>query len=378
MARRAFTLIELLVFAAIFTVIMIGFITMLVTVTRVQSRQSSSNEVETQGQFLLQQVQYYIQSARLADMVQDVATGTLKVRMASSSLDPTFITLATGTVYLQQGPGAAPQALTSNKVTVTGLTFTRRYNLNNSSTAFGTDSVSYSFTMAANTTNATQQYSQTFRSSAAVLAPVPKIALVQQVSAASAATVPTLSATYAASNATGSLLVAAVSNANLVSVSIATDTAGNTWNKIGSVSYAAYSQEVTILAALNAKNGPNAVTASFGGGGALNPSLFLYEYRGAAAASSFDATSTALATGTVLSSGFANPASGAELVLGALFLSATPPTPPAAGSGFTIESSSSINNTFIEDQDLYVTGPVAATWTISPAATSAAIVATFK
>ena len=55
--RRGFTLIELLVFAAVFTVVMIGFIAVLVTIVRVQSRQSSATEVETQGQFMKEQLQ---------------------------------------------------------------------------------------------------------------------------------------------------------------------------------------------------------------------------------------------------------------------------------------------------------------------------------
>src|SRR5579864_987255 len=215
MYRRGFTIIELLVFTAIFSIIMIGLITVFVVTTRVQSRQTSANEVETQGQFLLQQIQYYVQTARLVNMTQDVATGTLTLAetLASSSLDPTVINLATGTVYLTQGVGGAAQALTSNKVTVSGLSFTRHYNLPGSSAAYGADSVSYSFTIAASNTNGTQQYSQFFQSSAAVFVPVPKIALIQQTTTVySAGTSTSLADSYISNNASGNLLLAFVGN----------------------------------------------------------------------------------------------------------------------------------------------------------------------
>ena len=382
MIRRGFTLIELLIFAAIFTVIMAGFITVLIAVVRVQSRQTSSNEVETQGQFLLQQFQYYIQTARIVSMPADTAAGTLQLRMASSSQDPTLITLATGTVYLQQGMGGVLTALTSNKVTVSNLSFTRHYNYSSTSAPYGMDSVSYSFTMAANTSNATQQYTQTFQSSAALLIPVPNIVLIQQTSTVTAGGTSTvLAATFPGTNATGSLLIAAVANTNVVTVSVsgAVDSAGNTWTQVASTSYAAYGKELTLFAALNAKNSTNTVTINFSGTGAFSPTLFLYEYRGASTSTSFDAKSAATSSAsTTLTSGFANPTSTVELLFGLLSLTAAPTSPPVAGIGFSIESSSSASNAYVEDQDLFVTGPVAAPWTISPAATGTAIVVTFK
>ena len=377
-ARRGFTIIELLVFAAIFSVVMIGFITVLIAVVRVQSRQASATDVETQGQFLLQQFQYYIQSARLVDMPQDAATGTLKLRTSTSSLDPTFITLATGTVYLQQGVGGALQALTSNKVTVSSSSFVRHYNLSGSSAAYGTDSVSYSFTMAANNTNGTQQYSQTFQSSAAVLTPAPKIALVQQISTVNYGTSTSVAATYGSANATGSLLLAVVANTNLISASVA-DTAGNAWTKVANATYPSYNQETAIFAAANAKNSSNAVTATLGGTGGYNPTLFLYEYRGAATSSSFDASSTQTQSNTMsTASGAANATSAVELIFGTLYLNPWPATPPTAGNGFTLESSSSASNLFVEDKDIYVTGAVSADWTFTAAASSSATVVTFR
>jgi competence protein ComGC len=319
MERRGFTLVELLIFAAIFSVIMVGFVTMLIVVLRVQGQQSSADEVGTQGQFLLQQLEYYVQSARLVSMTQDVATGTLQLRMTTSTLDPTVVSLASGTVYIQQGLGGELQALTSNKVVVSNLSFTRHYNLNSPSTPYGTDSVSYSFTVAANTSNTTQQYSQAFQSAAALLSPVAKIALIQQNSAIAYGTSTNLAATFNSNNATGSLLVAVVANNNVVNVTVSSDTAGNAWTQVASETYPAYGAELSVFAALNAKNSSDTVTVGFSGSGAFNPSFFLYEYRGAATSSSFDARAVAaLTASTTLSSGSASPTSAVELVLSAL------------------------------------------------------------
>lgn len=380
MRRRGFTIIELLVFSAIFSIIMIGLITVFVVTTRVQSRQSSANEVETQGQFLLQQLQYYIQTARLVNIPQDAATGTLTLAetVASSSLDPTVINLSSGTVYLTQGTGGTAQALTSNKVTVSNLSFTRHYNISGSSTVYGADSVSYSFTVAANNTNGTQKYSQFFQSSASVFAPVPKIALVQQASTYGITTTTRMTLSPASNNATGSLLLAVVANTNLASIAI-TDTASNTWSNVVSTTYPAYNLEVGIFAALNAKNSSNTVTANFGGSGGYNPSLYLFEYRGAATSSSFDASSTQTQSNTTSpSSGLASSTSGVELVFGTMILSAAPASPPTGGSGFTAEASSTVSISYSEDKNLYVTGPVSAGWTLGQAGNALTTVVTFK
>ncbi len=383
--NRGFTLIELLIFTAIFTVVTIGFMTMLIAVLHVQSEETTATDVKTQGQFLLQQIQYYIQSARLVDMTpgrcdgHDAASAVRRFSFAGSHRDHGQ---QRDGVSCSRVIGGALQPLTSNKVAITNVSFTRHYNLNNSSTAYGADSVSFSFTMgAANASNTTQQYSQMFQSSAAVLAPMPKIALVQQTSTVIANTGQThIAAAYASTNATGSLLVAVVAN---VSSSVATislsDSAGNAWTKVASVPYAAATQQMAIFAAPNAKNALDTVSSTFGAS-VTNPSLSLFEYRGAATASSFDASSTQIQTSTAsFGSGFANPASGAELIFGVIYVNPYPlPVTPAAGAGFTMEASSSVSHLFIEDEGLYVTGPVAATWSSAQAASSSAVVATFK
>ncbi len=117
-SRRGFSALETLIFVVIFTIIMLVFVTILVTVLRVQSRQGAVAEVNQQSQFLLQQIQYYVERSSLVQLDQDVATTTLKLRMAASSEDPTYIYLSSGAVYLKQTDSGAAQALTTSKVNV--------------------------------------------------------------------------------------------------------------------------------------------------------------------------------------------------------------------------------------------------------------------
>jgi prepilin-type N-terminal cleavage/methylation domain-containing protein len=159
--RSAFTLIELLVASVLFSLVIISFMTILVSVTRVQVQQSSTAEVNGQSQFLLQQVKYYVANSSLVDMTVDVATTTLKLRMPGASSDPTYLSLASGTVYLQQTSGGPLVPLTSSRVTVSGLSFVRRAN------PPAHDSVDVAFTISYNTSNIQQAFAEMFMTSVA-------------------------------------------------------------------------------------------------------------------------------------------------------------------------------------------------------------------
>lgn len=149
----------MLLSVAIFSVIIIAFIGILVVVTQVQVQSSSSTAVDQESQSFLQKIQYYVETASVIDIPTSTATSTLKFDVASSSLDPSYLTLASGTVYLQQTTGGSLQALTSQRVTVSNLSFTRSTN------PPGHDVVSVSFTMAYNTTNPLQAFGQLFQNS---------------------------------------------------------------------------------------------------------------------------------------------------------------------------------------------------------------------
>lgn len=159
--RAGFSLLELLIFSAIFTMVILAFITILVAVVRVQARQYAAAEVNQQSQFLLQQIQYHVERSSLVELPQDVATSTLKLRMSATSSDPMYIFLSGGVVYLQRTDGGAQNPLTSNKVIVSDLTFTKRSN------APSHDSVSVSFTVQYDTENVQQKFVRTLNTAIA-------------------------------------------------------------------------------------------------------------------------------------------------------------------------------------------------------------------
>ncbi len=158
--KRGFTLIEVLVATAIFTIVIISFISIFVAVAGMQAHQMSAAVVDQQSQFLLQRIQYYVQNSSYVSTTADTAVSTLVLRMPSSTIDPTVISLAGGTVYIQQAGGTL-QPLTSNKVTVSDLSFTRHQN------PPGHDTVSVAFTINYNTSNIKQMFAQALQTSIA-------------------------------------------------------------------------------------------------------------------------------------------------------------------------------------------------------------------
>ena len=156
-SRKGYTLVELLVFLAISAVALVAFIGILVVVVRIQVQQSSSGSVQQESAALLQQLQYYVQNSSLVNIPIDTPTSTLSLRMSSSTLDPTTITVnGNGTVFLQEG-SATSTPLTSSRVVVSNLSFVRHVNLSSK------DTVSISFTMAFNTQNIQQIFSRSFQ-----------------------------------------------------------------------------------------------------------------------------------------------------------------------------------------------------------------------
>jgi prepilin-type N-terminal cleavage/methylation domain-containing protein len=152
--RRGFTLLEVLIATGIFTVAIVGFLSVFLTTTRVNVEQGAQNEVSQQAQFLLQQVQYYVERSSVIELAADNTTTTLKLRMSASAEDPTLIYASGTTVYLRQA-GGTPVALTTSKVNVSGLIFTKRGN------PPAHDAVSVVFSMAYSSTNPQQTYTKT-------------------------------------------------------------------------------------------------------------------------------------------------------------------------------------------------------------------------
>jgi hypothetical protein len=376
MLKKGFTLIELLVFVGVFTLIIGSFITILVTMVSLQSSQAAVAEVSEQSQFFIQQIQYYVSGAKMVDMPLDSSTTKITLRESVVAADPTILSVAGGVAYLQQGVGSL-QPFTSSAVTISNFSAKRDFNLDANSAAFGTESISYSFTISAASSNQTT-YSQSFQGSVAVFRPIPKIAMIQQVKAESALpNVASLSAVFSSNNETGDMLVAVVANTTSSATVSLADSAGNSWSENASATYPAYNTELSIFSAKNIINSSNTITATFGGGAGF-ASLFVYEYRGASTSTPFDASSNQIQAATSSpSSGFANATSATELVLGVIHNANTAEI-PSAGVGFTLETTSTISNAYVEDMDQFITEPVAANWQFGGAPSSSVLVATFK
>ena len=158
-SKSGFTIMELIIFAAIFALTAISFITVLVSVTRVQVSQSSVAEVNQQSQFLLQTLQRYIERSSAVEMTADEATSTLKLRMSDTASDPTYIYTLANRVYIKETDGGTPAPLTSDRVNVSELSFTKRENPG------GRDSVSLAFTVEYANENMYQKAAHNLRTS---------------------------------------------------------------------------------------------------------------------------------------------------------------------------------------------------------------------
>mgnify|MGYP001559237181 FL=1 len=129
--EKGYSLIELLVYVAIFAVSAVFLTAILLSVTRIQTRQSSVNEVNNQVSFVAGTVQQLVRDSSFIDMTSGVATSTIRLRMASSTLDPTLIYASGTAVYLSEGsviPSSTPVAITNSNVTVNSFTATKYEN----------------------------------------------------------------------------------------------------------------------------------------------------------------------------------------------------------------------------------------------------------
>lgn len=126
-----YSLIELLIYVAIFATTAVFLTAILVSVTKIQTRQNSVNEVNQQIAFVAGTVQQLVQQSSLIDMTSGTATTTLNLRMASSTLDPTVIFASGTAIYLSEGtviPSSTPVALTNSNVTVNNFLATKYEN----------------------------------------------------------------------------------------------------------------------------------------------------------------------------------------------------------------------------------------------------------
>lgn len=132
---KGFTLVELLIYTAIFTMTAGLLTSILIMISNIQTKENASFEVTRQLQFITQTVQYAIRDSAVVEAVYEgndpaiACTQFCSVRLRESdpALDPTIITSDAGGVYIQEG--ANPKVpLTSTKVRVSSLTFSKTNN----------------------------------------------------------------------------------------------------------------------------------------------------------------------------------------------------------------------------------------------------------
>jgi type II secretory pathway pseudopilin PulG len=158
--KNGFTLLEIVIFVGMFSLVVVAFMSIFVSVSQVTLRQTSASEVASQSQFLLQTIQYYVERSNNIEMPADTATTTLRLRMPSNVEDPTTIQLS-GTSVTIQSSSTPAKVLTSSKVNITNLQFTKRLN------AYGHDSVAVTFTAEYNSVNIRQKFVEAFNTSIA-------------------------------------------------------------------------------------------------------------------------------------------------------------------------------------------------------------------
>lgn len=136
-SRSGFTLLELILFAAVFALVASAFIAILISILRVQTRESSVAEVNNQSQFLMQTIQRYIEESSHIDMAVGETTSTLILRMTSSSdlglVNPAqifiYLNESDDRVYFKRNVDGVPEPLSSDRVAIDKLEFTKQSNL---------------------------------------------------------------------------------------------------------------------------------------------------------------------------------------------------------------------------------------------------------
>lgn len=151
--RGGFSFIELLLYITLFISASVLIVGILESVTRIQGRENAVVSVTSESNFVVQTVQRVV---RDASVIED-ASSSLRLRTKTDAKDPTRIYLSGTTVYMQEG-NAAAVALTTDKVTASGLTFTKFSNPPSK------DTVQIDLTIAYNTSNPRSAFSKTLRS----------------------------------------------------------------------------------------------------------------------------------------------------------------------------------------------------------------------
>lgn len=148
-----FSLVELLIYVAIFSVSSVFLVAILTSVTRVQLRQRSYNEVNHQISFVASTIERLVQESVVVDIDSGIATSTLILRMATSTVDPTKIYASGTLVYIQEGT-STPITLTDSHVSVDNFSVSKFENAGSKSLVHVNLALSY------NTNNTQAKFSR--------------------------------------------------------------------------------------------------------------------------------------------------------------------------------------------------------------------------
>ena len=160
--RSGFTLVEVLIYATVFSVSAVFLVNILATITNIQLKQTSMNEVNQQLSFVSETIKRYVRESSVITNTAGVASSSLALRMASSTLDPTiiYVDASSTAMHLSQGTSTSI-TLTNDKVTVGNFSITKFENPG------GMAVVQIDLTLDYNSTGAQSKASQTWRSAIA-------------------------------------------------------------------------------------------------------------------------------------------------------------------------------------------------------------------
>lgn len=158
MNNKGFTLIETLLYVAIVPFILASAIGLFYFVTQSQIKNQVINEVNQQGEIIIDNINKSIQSSSAINSPTAGNIGpNLSLQNITPALNPTIYSVSSNSLYMTQGLNA-PQQMHNNKIQINNLQFT---NLSKPNTS---GNITYTFTLnyINNSNKQSYNYSKTF------------------------------------------------------------------------------------------------------------------------------------------------------------------------------------------------------------------------
>lgn len=150
-------MIELVIYMGLMAIVIGLFAGILVTIVRIQTQQTSSRQVASELNFIMNTITRDVRDSQSLT----VTTSTLEITTYEASTTPTIITIENGAVAKKEGSNAT-STLSTDRVTADALTFTDL-------TSAGAQAVQIILTLSFNTENPAQEYTQTLQTTTAPL-----------------------------------------------------------------------------------------------------------------------------------------------------------------------------------------------------------------